>query len=213
MANWLNAPISPSDAVLNAFAVTLALIVGGLLATLAVKAGIRAVLMRSQLPATAFETVRIFRRGTLGLIWIVLALLILKSWGVSGSGLWTFLVSIATLVGVGFLATWTMVSNITASMFLTIWRPFYIGDEVELLPENFKGKVVDRNLMFIALEQDDGCRLQVPNNLFFQKMFRVRETHVQYGFDFAQFVPRTPRAKAPARPGAAAEAARSTDRV
>ena len=46
-------------------------------------------------------------------------------------------------------------------------------DTVELLPENLKGRAVDRNLMFTVLAEDDGSFLQVPNNLFFQKIFRV----------------------------------------
>ena len=73
----------------------------------------------------------------------------------------------------GFLATWAMVSNVTASLFLTIWHPFRLGDTVELLPENLKGRAIDRNLMFTVLREESGSVLQVPNNLFFQKIFRV----------------------------------------
>lgn len=66
-----------------------------------------------------------------------------------------------------------MVSNITASFFITLWRPFRLGDTVEILPESLKGRVIDRNLMFTALRDGTDCIIQVPNNLFFQKMFRV----------------------------------------
>jgi small-conductance mechanosensitive channel len=195
MENLLNVPISAGHTVADALVATFVLLIGGLVANVAFQRAMGAVLLRSRIPTTAHETVRVLRRGIVGLIWIVLILLILQTWGVSGSGLWTFLVSIATLVGIGFLATWSMVSNVMGSLFLTIWRPFYIGDDVEVLPENFKGRVVERNLMFTTLEQDDGQRLQVPNNFFFQKVFRVEVTHRQYGFDFAQLVPRTLRPK------------------
>jgi small-conductance mechanosensitive channel len=57
--------------------------------------------------------------------------------------------------------------------FITIWRPFHLGDNVELLPENLKGRVIDRNLMFTVLSEDSGATLLVANNLFFQKIFRV----------------------------------------
>jgi small-conductance mechanosensitive channel len=66
-----------------------------------------------------------------------------------------------------------MVSNVTASFFISLWRPFRLGQTVEILPENLKGRVIDRNLMFTVLRDEDGNLLQVPNNLFFQKMFRV----------------------------------------
>jgi small-conductance mechanosensitive channel len=82
-------------------------------------------------------------------------------------------VSAAAIIGVGFLAVWTMISNITASFFITIWRPFHPGHTVELLPENLKGRVIDRNMMFTVMREESGALLQIPNNLFFQKMFRV----------------------------------------
>jgi small-conductance mechanosensitive channel len=106
-------------------------------------------------------------------LWVMVFLFLLDLWGVSVVGIWTLLASGAAVVGVGFLANWAMVSNITASVFLAFWRPFHIGDTVSMLPDNFKGRAVDRNLMFTTLAEDDGSVLQVPNNLFFQKMFRV----------------------------------------
>ena len=116
-----------------------------------------------------------FTRVMKGIVWLFAALLILSLWGVSVSGLWTLLLSAATIIGVGFLAVWAIISNATASLFITIWRPFQSGDTVELLPENFKGRVVGRNLMFTVLRMENGERLQVPNNLFFQKMFMVSQ--------------------------------------
>lgn len=119
------------------------------------------------------ETVASFARAITVTLAVFVLLLVLDLWGVGVGGLWTVLVSAATIIGVGFLATWAMVSNVTASLFLTVWRPFHLGDTVELLPENLKGRAVERNLMFTVLREDSGSVLQIPNNLFFQKMFRV----------------------------------------
>jgi small-conductance mechanosensitive channel len=44
-----------------------------------------------------------------------------------------------------------------------------------MLPENLKGRVMDRNLMFTTLSEESGSVLQIPNNLFFQKIFRVSD--------------------------------------
>jgi small-conductance mechanosensitive channel len=107
------------------------------------------------------------------ILWGVAALVILSLWGVGVGGVWTFVVSAVTLIGVGFLATWSMISNITANLFLTIWRPFRMGEAVSLLPEDLRGQVVGRDMMFTMLREDDGGLLVIPNNLFFQKMFRV----------------------------------------
>ena len=68
-----------------------------------------------------------------------------------------------------------MTSNFTASFFLVLWRPFHVGQTVEVLPENLKGRVVGRNLMFTTLSEDSGSVLQIPNSLFFQKIFRVSD--------------------------------------
>ena len=120
-----------------------------------------------------YETLVNAARLVTGLLWLITAMLVLSLWGVSVSGLWTLLVSAAAVIGVGFLAVWTMISNVTASLFITIWRPFHLGHTVELLPENLKGRVVDRNMMYTIIREEGGALLHVPNNLFFQKMFRV----------------------------------------
>jgi small-conductance mechanosensitive channel len=58
---------------------------------------------------------------------------------------------------------------------LAIWRPFTLGQTVEFLSEPIKGRAIDRNMVFTLLREDNGSVLQVPNNLFFQKAFRVSE--------------------------------------
>jgi small-conductance mechanosensitive channel len=120
-----------------------------------------------------YEAVLTAGRLLTGVLWIVAAMLVLEIWGVSVGGLWTLLVSAATIVGVGFLATWTMISNITASFFIALWRPFHLGDTIEMLPEKLSGRVIDHSLMFVVIRENSGTVIQIPNNLFFQRMFKV----------------------------------------
>ena len=117
------------------------------------------------------------------LLWVGVVFILLGFWGISVTGLWASLVSIAAVIGVGFLAVWTMISNITASLFITIWRPFHLGDTVEVLPEGLKGRAIERNLMFTVLREGEGRTLLIPNNLFFQKMFRVTTASDRYLFE------------------------------
>jgi small-conductance mechanosensitive channel len=119
-------------------------------------------------------------------VWLVALLLILGVWGVNVTGLWALLASAAAVIGVGFLAVWTMISNVTASVFITIWAPFKLGQMVEIVPENLKGRVVDRNMMFTVLRDGSDRVLHVPNNLFFQKMFWVTDEKAQYLFEFLE---------------------------
>jgi small-conductance mechanosensitive channel len=153
---------------------TIALLIAASLVILLVNRLVRHWLERVQarlhLPYASVLTIT---RAISGALWVVTAMLVLDLWGVGLGGLWALLVSAAAVIGVGFLATWAMVSNFTASFFIALWRPFRLGDTVELLPESLKGRVIDRNLMFTVLREDSGSVIQIPNNLFFQKMFRV----------------------------------------
>src|ERR1700734_2073907 len=92
---------------------------------------------RTHLPT---ETSLTIARALSMLLWVGVVFILLGFWGISVTGLWASLVSIAAVIGVGFLAVWTMISNITASLFITIWRPFHLGDTVEVLPEGLKGR-------------------------------------------------------------------------
>jgi small-conductance mechanosensitive channel len=134
----------------------------------------------------SYETILIITRLVGFVMWIGTCLLLLSFWGISVSGLWTVLMSVAAVIGVGFLAVWTMVSNMTANIFITIWRPFHMGATVEMLPENLCGRVIDRNMMFTVLREKSGATLCIPNNLFFQKVFRVTENDHQHLFEFLE---------------------------
>ena len=123
-----------------------------------------------------YESLLTVTRVVTGGLWLITFLVVLNLWGINISGLWTLLISMAAVLGVSFLAVWTIVSNMTASFFITVWRPFHLGQTVEILPENLKGRVIDRNLMFTVLRDEHGFVLQVPNNTFFQKMFRVADS-------------------------------------
>src|SRR5215471_7347897 len=119
---------------------TVALIVFALIAILAVNRLLRGWLRRVETTVhLSYETALTLTRVVSGGLWLVTALLVLNLWGISVSGLWTLLASVIAVIGVGFLAVWTMVSNVTASFFITVWRPFRLGQTVEILPETLKG--------------------------------------------------------------------------
>lgn len=118
------------------------------------------------------ETQLVMERLLLGFLWALLMVIMLRAWGVDVTALWTTLLGILAVIGVGFLATWAMISNIAAHFFLWIWRPFHLGQEIEILPENLRGRVVETNLMFTELRAEDGHSILVPNNFFFQRIIR-----------------------------------------
>jgi small-conductance mechanosensitive channel len=80
------------------------------------------------------ETNLAIGRIVVAVFWIFTAFVVLNVWGVGLGGVWAVLVSAITIIGVGFLATWAMISNFTASFFLVLWRPFQFGQTVEFCP-------------------------------------------------------------------------------
>src|SRR6476469_7582877 len=97
--------------------------------------------MRAPRDITQARALLVTRMLTSG-VWIIVVVVLLEMWGVGVGGLWALLVSIAALVGVGFLATWSIASNVTASFLVAVAKPFQLGDMVEVLPEGLKGRVV-----------------------------------------------------------------------
>ncbi|MFP5466241.1 MAG: mechanosensitive ion channel domain-containing protein [Gammaproteobacteria bacterium] len=109
---------------------------------------------------------------------------VLDRLGVSGMVLWTAFTGFAAVAAVAFFAAWSVLSNIFCAILIYTTRPFGLNDEVELLESGDKpglgGRVLDINLIYTTLEetapdaQHKGSYLRVPNNLFFQRMTRLR---------------------------------------
>ncbi len=113
--------------------------------------------------------------------WIIVLLAVLTSLqhlGVSMNSVWTALTSIAVLIAIGFIAVWSVLSHASCAAILLLFAPFRIGDEIELSETiggtNIRGKVKGLNLFHVTLQPENSDDLiQVPNNLFFQKVVRV----------------------------------------
>jgi len=111
-------------------------------------------------------------------------LLVMQTVGIFDSA-WAVISATLAALAIGFVAAWSVLSNVTAALLVLTFRPFRIGDSVELVDlggDSLGGRVVDMNLMFTTLvtqgaeaKTDAGPEfLQIPNNLFFQKILRTR---------------------------------------
>jgi small-conductance mechanosensitive channel len=105
---------------------------------------------------------------------IIVALVALQITGVVAQA-WAIISATIAALAVGFVASWSLLSNVTSALILLAFRPFRVDDEVEVLDGDtpvVKGRVADLNLMFTTIVDGDvACR--VPNNLFLQKIVRV----------------------------------------
>lgn len=118
--------------------------------------------------------------------WLIVAivlLLCLGFFGLSVNTLWATLSGVLALIALGFVAVWSVLSNVLCSILMIIFPPFRIGDRIEIQEPSadfsVKGKVVETNMLFTTLEASNDTNhtvesiLRVPNNIFFQKYVRV----------------------------------------
>lgn len=123
----------------------------------------------------------VFIRLVNWLIGISFILLVLGFFGLSVAALWASVTGIIALIALGFVAVWSVLSNILCSILMIIFPPFRIGDEIEVQePSNeffVRGKVDSINMMFTTLatlddEGDIVSLTRIPNSIFFQKYVR-----------------------------------------
>lgn len=87
----------------------------------------------------------------------------------------TTLATVFSLIAIGFVAMWSILSHMLACLLILAFRPFTVGDWIEVVGEDsVKGHVTDLNLVYTIITGEDGTSLQVPNNYFFQKVLRKR---------------------------------------
>lgn len=112
--------------------------------------------------------VAIFQKLT---FWVALLAAIFFSLQALGilAGAWASLTAILAMIAIGFVAVWSVLSNILCAFILMIARPFMIGDTVEIMGDGWKGKVVDFSLLYTTLEPEDGGLIRIPNNMLFQR--------------------------------------------
>ena len=100
--------------------------------------------------------------------WIALIFLTLIIWGINLNNVWVYLGGFLSVVAIELFAVWSILSNIISGIFIFIMNPFKIGSKIKPYDPEVQATVVNINLMFTELEDDDGI-FNVPNNTFFQK--------------------------------------------
>ena len=152
----------------------------GLVVYLSAKHGLQQMLRREHI------TQPIYMMGKGMIRWLVVLVVVivaLQQIGVQISHILTGLVTIAGMVAIGFIAVWSVLSNMMCSLLLIVFNAFKVGDEIEVVEPvggtGLRGRVVSFNVMFTTLEEQTGeagevALTQVPNNIFFQKSLRRR---------------------------------------
>lgn len=100
-------------------------------------------------------------------------------WGVNLKDFVVFISSILAVLGVGFVAQWSILSNLTASVILFFSHPLRLGDRIRVLDKDFDwtGEIEDISAFYLFMKTDDGRRITIPTNLVIQKGIEILEQH------------------------------------
>jgi len=156
---------------LSTLPAALAVVVGAFLLNFVSRRGLELLATKTSLTAGDLAP---FGKIASWIIVVATVVLLLGVFGFDLGGVWTMLATVGALVAIGFIAVWSVLSNLSCTLFILVMRPFSVGDEIEFVGEPVKGRVTDLNFVFTTLRTDDGGTLQVPNNMFFQKVLKRR---------------------------------------
>ena len=98
------------------------------------------------------------------------------TWGIDRSEFTVFFTAVSTILGIAFFASWSILSNITASLILFFNHPLKLGDTIRIIEKDYdvEGKVEDISFFFIHLKTASKEKVTVPTSIALQKTIIIR---------------------------------------
>lgn len=115
---------------------------------------------------------RIMTVKIINIIFLIFAtIFIITIWGVDKKELFLFFTSIITVLGIGFFAQWSILSNITSGIIIFFSHPIKLGDQIKIMDKDFfiEGKLINISFFYLYLEDENGGKITVPNSIALQK--------------------------------------------
>lgn len=105
------------------------------------------------------------------------ATILLVIWGLDLKDFAIFISSVLAILGIGFFAQWSILSNLTASVILFFSHPLRLGDRIRVLDKDFDwtGEIEDISAFYLFMKTDDGRKITIPTNLVIQKGIEILE--------------------------------------
>lgn len=107
---------------------------------------------------------------------IVIGFFMLIVLGIEFKQVIVFASSILAVLGVGFFAQWSMLSNLTASIILFFYHPMRIGDIIKVLDKEYDLKGVVKNItgFYVLLYIEEEKRyVTIPNIIILYKSIEL----------------------------------------
>lgn len=105
----------------------------------------------------------------------LMVIFIIVIWGVDKKQLFLFFTSIITVLGIGFFAQWSILSNITSGVIIFFSHPIHLGDFIRISDKDFfvEGKLLNITFFYMHLETTDKQKITVPNSIALQKIITI----------------------------------------
>ena len=113
------------------------------------------------------------------LLTIVALIFISAIWGVKQSDIVVFISSVIAVLGIAFVAQWSLLSNITAGLILFFNHPLKIGDHIKIIEKDFiiEGIVNDITFFFIHIKTENREKITISNTVILQKTISIVLSH------------------------------------
>ncbi|MDF1699234.1 MAG: mechanosensitive ion channel [Saprospiraceae bacterium] len=110
-------------------------------------------------------------------LYVLVILILLGIWGVDKNRVAIYLSSTLAILGVAFVAQWSHLSNITASVILYFSHPVKIGDSITIKDKDLPvdGRISDIGLFFVTIKTEQGEKIMISSTLFLQKIVQIAE--------------------------------------
>jgi small-conductance mechanosensitive channel len=113
------------------------------------------------------------------LLTITAIVFIAAIWGVKQTDIVVFISSVMAILGIAFVAQWSLLSNITAGLILFFNHPLKIGDHIKILEKDFiiEGIVNDITFFFIHIKTENNEKITISNTVILQKTISIVLSH------------------------------------
>ena len=122
--------------------------------------------------------IKVIKKVVSFLLYLIFIGVLLLIWGIAPAQLAAYIASLFTVVGIAFLAQWSIVSNITSTLIIFFNHQVNIGDRIVILDKDYQieGKISDIGIFFIIIKVSENEYVSLPSNVFMQKMVKkIRE--------------------------------------
>ncbi len=116
-------------------------------------------------------------KKAINLIFLITVLIfILIVWGVDQAELAIFLGSTLAVLGIALFAQWSILSNVTAGIIIFFNHSIRLDYTITIIDKDYEveGRISDIGLFFVILKTIEGDQVSIPNNVFIQKMIKLK---------------------------------------